>query len=269
VTIGDTGINGPQFATPIGIAITAGQDRGRDRLSIEVNGNTLRLYKKDNLTVMDALLMSGFQYGQIMARTGRNLVFYLNQQKRIIRGGISQSAEITLNGEPASLLSPINTADVLQFKPAIAGRDAVCTIAEALADLKQDSVAMDEQPAYEAYYKLTLNGEQALPQTYLQNLDRLEISDSEPIRTSIPTETNKKQTEATSGIQIYLNETPLVLEAKVDGSPHLFVDLFNYVDIDPSQPQGNIVLKLNGHEASYIELLNEGDIVSIYWSRSG
>ena len=45
----------------------------------------------------------------------------------------------------------------------------------------------------------------------------------------------------------------------------MFVQIFSYIDFDLSEPKGNIVLKLNGKEAAYTDMVNNGDIIYIYW----
>lgn len=50
-----------------------------------------------------------------------------------------------------------------------------------------------------------------------------------------------------------------------DSNTVLFVDMLNYVKIDPKHPQGNIILKLNGFDASYTDTVCDGDIVEIRW----
>ena len=51
-------------------------------------------------------------------------------------------------------------------------------------------------------------------------------------------------------------------------SQYIFVDIFNFVDFDLSKPQGNIVLRLNGTEASFTDPIKTGDVIDIYWSKS-
>ena len=64
---------------------------------------------------------------------------------------------------------------------------------------------------------------------------------------------------------IVLNGRNVQLRPKPDGSPYLFFDLFNYVDIDPTKPQGQILLRRNGSTASYLDALQEGDTIEIRW----
>lgn len=66
-------------------------------------------------------------------------------------------------------------------------------------------------------------------------------------------------------IQVNINGRTLSLPAKEDGMPYLFVDMLNHVDIDPTKPKGNIVLSLNGREASYLATVANGDVIDIHW----
>ena len=47
----------------------------------------------------------------------------------------------------------------------------------------------------------------------------------------------------------------------------MFVQIFSYIDFDLSEPKGNIVLKLNGKDAAYTDIVNNGDIINIYWKK--
>lgn len=66
-------------------------------------------------------------------------------------------------------------------------------------------------------------------------------------------------------IQITLNGSKVELEPKVDNSPYLFFDMLNLVNIDPSKPEGDIVLKHNNEEATFMSPVNNGDTIDIYW----
>jgi len=51
-------------------------------------------------------------------------------------------------------------------------------------------------------------------------------------------------------------------------SKFIFVDIFNYIDFDLSKPKGNIVLKLNGKNAAFTDIVNSGDVIDIYWDNN-
>lgn len=59
------------------------------------------------------------------------------------------------------------------------------------------------------------------------------------------------------------NGKPITLNGKRE---YVFVDIFDYIDIDLSAPQGSgIVTNLNGRQAQYMEPLNAGDVIEVYW----
>jgi len=51
---------------------------------------------------------------------------------------------------------------------------------------------------------------------------------------------------------------------------YVFVDVFDFIDFDLKNSRGrNIVTKLNGHAADYMESLKDGDVIEIYWEEGG
>jgi hypothetical protein len=58
-----------------------------------------------------------------------------------------------------------------------------------------------------------------------------------------------------------------IIKMKDNGSQHIFVDIFNYINFDLSKPQGTIALKLNGKSAAFTDKIQQGDIAEIYWKK--
>mgnify|MGYP004466440757 FL=1 len=71
----------------------------------------------------------------------------------------------------------------------------------------------------------------------------------------------------TGSITVMLNGKPTHLDQRTDNSPHEFIELMALADIDISDPppSGNMILTLNGQNASFMDLLHEGDSVVIKW----
>ncbi len=65
-------------------------------------------------------------------------------------------------------------------------------------------------------------------------------------------------------IYIVVNGKTVTMTGK---SKYIFVDVFNFIQFDLSKPQGAIVTKVNGHEANYMEELQNGDVIEIYWRK--
>lgn len=66
-------------------------------------------------------------------------------------------------------------------------------------------------------------------------------------------------------IKVRINNKLIYLPKKEDNMPYIFADMLNYTDIDPANPQGNIILLHNGREASYLNLVAENDEIIIKW----
>ena len=54
---------------------------------------------------------------------------------------------------------------------------------------------------------------------------------------------------------------------KGEKSQYIFVDIFNYIDFDLSKPQGNIVLRLNGRQAAFTDVIEMGDDIEVLWEK--
>lgn len=79
--------------------------------------------------------------------------------------------------------------------------------------------------------------------------------------TSQPNEVQKPLADGT--LQVTVNGSPVLLTGKKE---YVFVDVFQYIEFDLSKPQGSgIVTRLNGRDARYMEAINGGDVIDIYW----
>lgn len=445
VAAGAEEVTGPEFATPLGIALTAVAEGSQHGFYLYINGNKTRIFRNEQITVMDALLLCGYRYHQLLGHNGRSITYQFNGKKQILRGGYLTPAKILLNGMEVSITAPVNNEDRIDVTPAQDGEDALLTLAMLEADpfeltvylggmpLKAGrEVTVNESPAVPgqeihdrdvvvsreiltlrdlcaqlgvAQDAFLLNGEARDLDTLLANGDLLEpVTPTPPRREAEPrqqeasaaepvaelpveepmeagpavvqefpvpvstvteevstapeaepvAETGPEQPPAVqepaaavssktanwletinraweqaesapapqpepqsapaastggdwaeivqraweapepeaesepasepprepvqeqaappaapawggrSGIKITLNGESVWLDPKPHGG-YQFLDMLNLVDIDPTKPQGNIVLRLNGHNASYLDDIRNGDTVDIHW----
>lgn len=59
-----------------------------------------------------------------------------------------------------------------------------------------------------------------------------------------------------------VNGRPVTLTGK---PRYVYVDVFDFIDFDLSNPKGSIVNKINGRSAKFMEPLGAGDVIEIYW----
>ena len=362
-----------EYATPIGIAVTAITAGGGEGFAVTLNGTKLQLLGAGAMNVMEALLRGGYQYGQIMARSGESVVFEYNGERRMLRGELPTLAKVEVNGLLVGLSAPLKPGDEITFEPAQDGRDAAPLLRDVAAPWQSfevelfgqtmpagsrgwvnDAPAGGNTPILRAdrvrteqlvtvgqlledvgwsgeLPQIEINGKPCSgPQQPLAPGDRLTPPGANAGKkaavarapkpkptvkrhTAQKTKTPSKQTKpagrameqkalpvaemetrpqpkpadqtpatpaGTAAVSdgpvlpagseaaaktILLNGRTVQLKPKPDGSPHLFFDLFNYVDIDPAKPQGQILLRRNGKTASYLDPLQEGDNIEIRW----
>lgn len=66
------------------------------------------------------------------------------------------------------------------------------------------------------------------------------------------------------GIQVVLNGTSLVLPPKQDGMPYYLMDLLQFSGLDFDHLERPVVLKVNGQEGRFQDILRNRDTVDIH-----
>jgi len=122
--------SGPEVITPIGIAITALMQNGKDFFAVTVNGRKVRLFNTKRLTVADALILIGFNPRQLIGKTGKSLTFELNGVKKVVRGQYGKAAEIYVNGNQSDIETIIKPGDCITVVPAEDGADAQARVSD-------------------------------------------------------------------------------------------------------------------------------------------
>lgn len=316
-------VSGPEFATPIGIAITAMLSQECSSFSVFLNGKQVRMFKGSKVTVMDLLLLCGYRQSQIIGRSGKSIAYELDGRKMTARGGYPTAAIITVNGQPGNISTPLHMDDRVAIQEAVQGTNAAPILSEVIPDWNQfyvnlngaqvfagtmafvngvpakgdqkignqDSVEthvvatiadLCKEAGLDVYeYSFLVNGKAQSDDYSLKSGDEvryLPLVTASPVQQPQPAvaeehlEPEELQQDASKKIYdktitIILNGRSAELIPKEDRSPYLFLDMLNFVDIDPTKPQGDIVLRLNGRDASYLEIVNDGDSVEIYWDK--
>lgn len=459
VITSDVTIDGPEYATPLGIALTALTDDSRESFFVTVNGVRRLMFYSGSVSVLDALLANGFVYSDLMGKMGKEIRYELNGTPFVARGGHFTPAVILRDGKEVSLATELHPDDVLEVTRAVSGQDASLTLADLGLNLAPYSVIFNGKlervqrialrngaPAQaddhvedgdtltyqstvslrefcetrgidvdNAYLSFHRGGELLTPNALLHPSDRVDCVDNTPapaetaaaeaadetdaatapvampvtpvtpvavntppigitatpaanapsapvavmprgtaepmpapaapVAVNTPTVTQQEQapptaapaaeevapvaepvttpisapvpvapaaetstvtasSEATAPSAPVAVNTPTVaqqappiagemsdedaallveglhfddsLRVTINGepralphrdTPYQFIDMLMLVDIDPSKPQGNIVLRCNGHEASYLEPVHSGDVIEIRWER--
>lgn len=134
----------PLLVTPIGICLSYYEHKN-NFIFVQVNGERVKLYDNDKLTVVDAALSIGFPNDSLFPKRGGALEFFLNGEKRMIRGEIGEPAYISINGEEANINSKIIKNDSIIIKESTMGKPA--------------SLSIDKLREYHETMEFTVNGQ--------------------------------------------------------------------------------------------------------------
>jgi cell division protein FtsA len=296
-------LNDPEYATPLGIAISAGLNLITESFHVNLNGNRARLFRNSTMTVLDILMMNGFSYQDLLPRTGQKLVIEVNGKQVVYYGDPGEPAVLRLNGQDAKISDLVHSGDSIEFTPAVHGQSAQRSLMDLLAD-NSDQAA-------------TVNGKTVVPVTPLKNGDMVIMESSmsvavtnkassvkkttfkntkqpssskkapatEPAPTvkhsvelSPPSEESVSSAQPPSppisdvssppsnSIEFILNNKPIALSKKSDGSPYYLMDMLELSGIDLEHPTGDIVLRVNGADSSFLQDLKSGDRLEIFFA---
>ena len=287
-------LNNPVYATPIGIAISSGLNLINDSFRVVLNNKPAKLFRSGSFTALNLLMMNGYQFRDILGRSGANVTVTVNGERKIFYGSAAQPASLLINKKEGKLSDIIHAGDVIDFVPAVHGIPAKAV----LGDIEGAPDALD----------LTINGKHASLKTLLKNGDAVLIHRSKAkaeetpvVSEPTPAESSQEDTKQESepepdpepellsepeptpepvmiqeppkatlpasplvpDITFYLNDAPLRLPPKEDGTPYYLTDMVQYSGIDIRKVTGTVTLLVNGREGRFQQSLKNGDVIYI------
>ncbi len=299
-------LSDPEYATPLGIAVSAALGMINDSYMITLNGGPAKLFRSGLLTLRDVLLMNGFHYGDMIGHTGANLTVTLNGQRKFFRGAPGTEARMLLNGETAALSDVVHAGDRIEFTPAVSGAQARCTLGELLGDgfsgamvngvvedlgyaLAQGDVVEAipgpkppakkrprPAPAPQPEPAPVAPAEEAPPEEKpvakaVRKPVHSEAPKPEPIKPEPPKrEELAGQMEFGGGgpgaLRIQLNGGPLRLPPKPQGGDYYLMDVLEYSGLDFDNLERPVELLINGEPGAFTQVLKNMDDVIIKYS---
>lgn len=123
-------LENPEYATPLGIVISAGFNIINDSYRVVLNDRPAKIFRTGSFTVMDVLMMNGYNYQDMIGRSGQNIVVSVNGKRTIFYGEKAEPSVLKLNGEEAQLSDPVNSEDWIVFVPATSGKSAFAKLSD-------------------------------------------------------------------------------------------------------------------------------------------
>lgn len=168
-------LNGPEFITSFGIAVSALQKEYFGFSYLTVNGKVVRLLdtENENLKVGNALIAAGFNSKKLLGRRGPGLKFTLNGKEKIIPGLPGENARIIVNGRDASLETIVKNNDKLEILEALEGHPPLVKVKE-LFPSQSCSIYFNGELTPVSFC-IFINGKEADPEMIVQEGDRVEL----------------------------------------------------------------------------------------------
>ena len=203
-------LNNPEYATPLGIAISSGLNMINDSFRVILNGKPAKLFRSGSFTALNLLMMNGYSFRDIMGRSGQSIAVTVNGQRQVFYGTAASPASLGINGREGKLSEIIHAGDSIDFVPAESGKPAHAF----LGDI-EGAITCEE---------IRLNGMYAFLETPLKNGDVIEMKfskedkkedEGEKIKASSDTE-NKERAEnrKTNGENRQEKEEPYVSQIR-------------------------------------------------------
>ncbi len=159
-------LDNPEYATPLGIVVSSGLNMINDSFRVVLNGRPAKLFRTGSFTALNLLMMNGYNFRDIIGRSGANVTVTVNGRRKVFYGTSTQPASLLINQQEGKLSEVIHAGDVIDFVPAVQGVSAK----PCLGDIE----------GADAYTDITLNGAHVSLKTLLKNGDSVMMDPPAP-----------------------------------------------------------------------------------------
>ena len=255
----------PEYVTPLGIAATSRLTHIQDLFSVTVNGEKITLPDTEHTKALDALLLAGVKASNLIGRTSAPLIYYLNGEKKTLRGAPPIPGELYVNKKPATIDTVIRQGDEITVFFAKHGAPPKLSVSDICKSFGSE----------EKTYTVFVDGKRARKNYLIKSNDEITVSEKseEDVSDTFeyielkehPKKPAPEPEAKTRNIRVCVNGRWMDVKTNEGESP-LFLDMLNFVDIDMKKAKGDLVLSINDRPASYTDPVFDGDKVQIVWS---
>ena len=115
------------LVTPIGICLNYYEQKN-NFIFVTVNGERIKLYDNNKLTIMDAAMQIGFPNEELFPQRGESITYFVDGERRMLRGDAGEAAVIHINGREMGINTPIESNDKIEIISSTKGAAAELTI---------------------------------------------------------------------------------------------------------------------------------------------
>ena len=281
----------PDAVTPLGILKIASINT-LHFLRVYVNDAEYSLFNFRDLTVSDALLNAGIILKKLNGRPGLGTMLKINGENKFIPGTMGTMAQLTVDGSPANLDTPIHDGSRIQVIPGQSGASPEITLEDVLEIPPSYTVFINgEETSIAAQF--VINGQAAQPGQLLHDGDEIISKETRnlgevlntagfpPMGKKVKYTLNDKESQYTISPKILLNDNPANLTTEVHQQDYIeyiapelpkLGDVLNVSELDASLviyyegqehkiPSATVSLEVNGHPATPNTLIADGSNV--------
>lgn len=170
----DGALKDSTIITPIGICLTY-YEQYNNFIYITFNGNRIKLYDNNKLTVTDAAMQADFTRDGLFPRRGEELRYTVNGKNRVTKGEYGESAHVYVNGEEVNLSYNIKSNDVITLEESTLGTPAHEKIAD-LVDYNGKIVITVNGDEMQLPKPVKVNGTAVTEEYSIQSGDEIEVA---------------------------------------------------------------------------------------------
>lgn len=163
------------YVTPIGICINY-YNQKNNFIFVTVNATRIKLYDNDRLTVIDAIMQSGYPNEKLFPRRGPSIQYTFNKTVRMIRGRAGEPAKITKNGVETTLSSGIAKNDYIDIIESTVGEAETVRLGE-LPEIKMSVSFQVNGKTIRCPRFAYVNGQIKTDSYIIQNKDKIVMED--------------------------------------------------------------------------------------------
>lgn len=200
--------SGPDFVTPIGIAISATENPFQ-YMNVYVNDKNYFLFAMNDLTVGDCFIQAGIDLNDYYGKIGLAYFITVNGESITIPGSRGEPPKITVNGQEATVKHHVKPQDRIHIIKGEDGHSPSVTIANIVGEISNFSCYYNDEKV--DIYPTYLANNKAVNEHYL-------IQDNDDIIVKIPEtvgqfldEVNAKSVQ-NAQFRIFINRKPIHLD---------------------------------------------------------
>ncbi|MEN2769175.1 cell division protein FtsA [Ornithinibacillus xuwenensis] len=200
---------GPDFVTPIGIAIAAKQNPIH-YISITVNENVIRMFEMKELTIGDSLVQAGIEVNKLYGKPGMASIITFNGKQITMPGEFGNPPSILLNEQPATVDNIVHNGDKIVIQKGEDGHQPKIKLHEILGDIPATKIRFNDQP-YELKTTYYVNNKVKSVDYIIQDRDNIVLETPKTVRDFLAA-VSPEQAPSDKAFVVYVNNRKVTLD---------------------------------------------------------